>query len=252
VFHSNQSKTADKYTPKQIGNLVFTSYFAVLKTLTNSNRYIYSVLTIPHFKGKKAVEVNSLPKLFALGEDGTYIEWAQKPYDNDCNLGNYTVCRNPPVIHSHIQNECLEQIVAGKGVKSCFTKPSSSISPYVERILPGTLAISTNTQITCVLNNKEWLQIKMVVLVHLGCKETILCEHNITHNGEKFCPDHDIKPYVLKTRSYDITKVSNRVKQMNISMPKLYPHLGAMDLLDSLEEQIGSQQQNMLNWNIGK
>ncbi|CAF4437277.1 unnamed protein product [Didymodactylos carnosus] len=108
------ASNVSKFVTQQMGNLVFISYFSKLKTSGNVNTQIYSIITLPHFYGKKPVEIYSLPKLFAIGEDGSYMEWLEQLDANNCNYGIYTVCRNLPVIHNRIQNECLEEIVAGK------------------------------------------------------------------------------------------------------------------------------------------
>ncbi|CAF0953575.1 unnamed protein product [Didymodactylos carnosus] len=249
INENSSSPKVKDLIPKQMGSLVFTNYFMKLKISGNSTTQIYYILTIPSFTGKNAGEISSLPKLLALGEDGSYMEWMEKPDSASCDIGKYTICRNPSVSHDRIQNECLEEIIAGKGLKKCYTKPVPYSPPYVARILPGVVAISTNKNLTCVVNSKHWQNIRSLGIVNLGCEETLTCENNISFAGEKRC--RSITPYVLQTKSDDILRVVDRVKNLNVNIPKVYPRTGDMDLVKSLEDQLASQQQNVLNWTFG-
>ena len=64
------------YYPEHLGNVVFTSYFAVLKTNAFDKIQVYKLTALPFFIVEEDVtkEILGLPKMIGVSNNG-YIEW---------------------------------------------------------------------------------------------------------------------------------------------------------------------------------
>ena len=107
--HTNGSRS---YYTEYLGNIVFTSYFSVLKINTHDRIQIYKFTALSFFIAEKEIgkEVFGLPKMIVVSKNG-YVEWQEIGEHSVCNFEDYTFCRDPPIIQIRINNMCLEQLI---------------------------------------------------------------------------------------------------------------------------------------------
>ena len=183
----NGSNTNDTtgYYPEHLGNVVFTSYFAVLKTNAFDKIQVYKLTALPFFIVEEDVakEILGLPKMIGVSDNG-YIEWREIAAQSACDFGDYTVCRDPPIVQKRINNMCLEQLIATNRSFHCQVKNSLYSSPYFEKIRTNVIALSTKTPINSAASGGFHV-LKNLTIVHLSCNETFYCEGNINFIGDK-------------------------------------------------------------------
>jgi cell division protein FtsL len=241
----NGSHTNDTtgYYPEYLGNIVFTSYFSVLKTNAYNKIQVYKLTALPFFIVEKEIgkELSGLPKIIGISNDG-YIEWREIAEQQVCDFGNYTVCRDPPIVKTRINNMCLEQLISTNRSFHCHVQNSLYSSPHFEKIASDIMALSTRTPINCAITGGFHI-FKNLSIIHLGCNDTFYCEGNVNFIGDKRC--QMMKPYIVKTINDDIVPVVESIRPLNISLPKVYPFASDKNLILTLEEQMRSQEKNM-------
>jgi hypothetical protein len=231
------------YYPEYLGNIVFTSYFSVLKTNTYDKMQVYKLTTLPFFIVEEEIgkEIFGLPKMIGVSNDG-YIEWRETVEQRVCDFGDYTICRDPPIVQKRINNMCLEQLISTNRSFHCYVKNSLYSSPHFEKIGSDVLALSTRTPINCAITGGYHI-FKNLTIVHLGCNDSFYCEGNINFAGDKRC--QTLTPYILKTINEDVVPVVESIRPLNISMPKVYPFASDKNLILTLEEQMRIQNKNI-------
>ncbi|CAF1646867.1 unnamed protein product, partial [Didymodactylos carnosus] len=84
-------------------------------------------------------------------------------------------------------------------------------------------------------------------ILNLECKEELKCENNMTVHGDNRC--QTVSRYILQTVDNDLVHVKQKLRHINVTLPKLYPFAGDKDLVASLEQQAYEQQQQQINQN---
>lgn len=231
------------YYPEYSGNIVFTSYFSVLKTNGNDKTQVYKLTALPFFIVEKEIgkELSGLPKMIGVSNGG-YIEWRETTEHYVCDFGDYTVCRDPPLVQKRINNMCLEQLISTSRSFHCRVQDSIYSSPHFQKITSDIMALSTRTPINCARTGGFHI-FKNLSIIHLGCNDTFSCEGNINFIGDKRC--QIMKPYIVKTVNDDIVPVVQSILPLNISLPKVYPFASDKNLILTLEEQMRIQEKNI-------
>ena len=231
------------YYPEHLGNIVFTSYFSVLKTNASDKIQVYKPIALPLFIVEKETgkEIFGLPKAIGMSNGG-YIEWREIAEQQVCDFGDYTVCRDPPVVQKRINNKCLEQLISTNRSFHCRLRDTLYSSPHFEKINSNIMALSTRTPINCAITGGFHI-FKNSSIIHLGCNDTFYCEGNINFIGDKRC--QMMKPYIVKTINDDIVPVVESIRTLNISLSKVYPFASDKTLVLTLEEQMRIQEKNM-------
>ncbi|CAF4043843.1 unnamed protein product [Adineta steineri] len=231
------------YYPEHLGNIVVVSYFTVLKIDANDKIQVYKLTALPFFIAgeEKGKEIFGLPKVIGLSNSG-YIEWREIIETKVCDFGDYTVCREPPLVQKRINNMCLEQIISTERSFHCQVQNSVYSSPHFEKIGSNVMALSTRTPINCT-KSKELHVFKNLTIINLGCNDTFYCEGNINFMGDRRC--QTLQPYIIKTINEDIVPVIDSIRPLNITLPKVYPFATDKNLLLTLEEQVRIQEKNM-------
>ena len=238
----NQSRTNDTtgYYPEHLGNIVFTSFFSILKTNRYDTMQVYELTALPYFivEKEEGKQLSGLPKMIGLSNNG-YIEWQENNDKRVCDFGDYTVCRDPPIIQKRIKNMCLEQLISTDRSFHCQVENSLYSSPYFKKIKSNVVALSTRIPISCAITGGEHI-FKNLTIVHVGCNDTFYCENNVNFVGDKRC--ERIQPYILKTSNDDIIPIIDSIRPLNMSLPKVYPFATDKNLIFTLEEQMRIQQ----------
>ncbi|CAF0770905.1 unnamed protein product [Didymodactylos carnosus] len=231
------------YYPEHLGNIVFTSYFSILKTNEYDKIQVYKLITLPFFIVEEEIgkEIFGLPKIIGVSTGG-YIEWRETAEQLVCDFGDHTVCRDPPMVQKRINNMCLEQLIGTNRSFHCHVKNSLYSSPHFEKIGSNVMALSTRTPINCAIT-AGFHVFKNLTIIHLGCNDSFYCEGNIYFIGDKRC--QTLKPYILKTVNEDIVPVVESIRPLNISLPKVYPFASDKNLILTLEEQMKIQDRNI-------
>ena len=239
ITHTNDTTG---YYPEHLGNIVFTSYFSALKTDPFDKIQVYKITALPFYtvEKEKGTELSGLPKMVGLPNSG-YIEWRDISEQRVCDFGDYTICRDPPLVQKRINNMCLEQLVATNRSFHCHVQNSLYSSPHFEKIRAAVLVVSTRTPISCATTRGSYT-FKNLTLVQLSCNDTFYCDGNINFIGDKRC--QVIQPYVLKTVNEDVVPVIEPIRPLNISLLEVYPFASDKDLILSLEEQMKIQEKN--------
>ena len=209
------------YYPEHLGNIAFTSFFAALKVNVKDKIQVYRLTALPFFivEKEKGNELFGLPKMIGVSSGG-YIEWREIAEQKICDFGDYTVCRDPPIVQKRINNMCLEQLISSNRSFHCRVQDSLYSSTHFEKIGSDLMALSTRTPINCIITNGFHV-FKNLTIVHLGCNDSFYCEGNINFIGDKRC--QTIKPYIIKTMNDDIVPVVESIRPLNISLPTVYP-----------------------------
>ena len=231
------------YYPEHLGNIVFTYYFSVLKTNVSDKIQVCKLSVLPFFVAEKEIgkEFSGLSKAIGMSNSG-YIEWREIVEQQVCDFGDYTVCRDPPIVQKRINNMCLEQLISTDRSFHCQVRDSLYSSPHFEKITSSIMALSTRTAIHCTITEGFHI-FKSLSIIHLGSNDTFYCEGNISFIGDKRC--QIMKPYIVKTRNDDIISVVELIRPLNISLPKIYPFASDTTLILTLEEQMRIQEKNM-------
>jgi hypothetical protein len=231
------------YYPEYLGNIAFTSYFSVLKTNVYDKIQVYKLTALPFFIVETEIgkELSGLPKMIGVSNDG-YIEWREIAEQQVCDFGDYTVCRDPPIVQKRINNMCLEQLISTNRSFHCRFQDSLYSSPHFEKINADTMALSTRTPIHCAMTGGFHI-FKNLSIIHLGCNDTFYCENNINFIGDKRC--QVMTPYIVKTVNDDVVPVVESIRPLNISLPKVYPFASDKTLIFTLEEQMRIQEANI-------
>jgi hypothetical protein len=148
--HTND---ATRYYLENLGNIVFTSYFFTLKTDPYDKIQVYKITALPFFTAEKekGKALSGLPKILGLSDSG-YIEWRDISEQQVCDFGEYTVCRDPPLVHCHMQD-------------------SPYSSPHFEKIRFDVLAVSTRPPIKCSTTRGPH-KFENLTLVQLSCNDS--------------------------------------------------------------------------------
>ena len=238
----NQSRTNDitDYYPEHLGNIVFTSFFSILKTNRYDTMQVYELTALPYFivEKEEGKQLSGLPKMIGLSNN-RYIEWQENNDKRVCDFGDYTVCRDPPIIQKRIKNMCLEQLISTDRSFHCQVENSLYSSPYFEKIKSNVVALSTRIPISCAITGGTHI-FKHLTVVHVGCNDIFYCEKNVNFVGDKRC--ERIQPYILKTANEDIIPIIDSIRPLNMSLPKVYPFVTDISLIFTLEEQVRIQQ----------
>ena len=241
----NGSHTNDStgYYPEHLGNMVFTSYFSVLKTNINDKMQVYKITALPFFiiEQETGKEIVGLPKMVGFANTG-YIEWRDSSDQSVCDFKDYTICRDPPVVRNRINNMCVEQLISTDRTFHCHLQNSPYSSPHFKKLRPGLMALSTRIPIKCAVTG-EFRIFKNLTIVHLNCNDTVYCEGNINLLGDKRC--QTLEPYILKTVNDDVVPIVESVRPLNITLPKVYPFATDKNLILTLEEQMKTQNKNI-------
>jgi len=75
-----------------------------------------------------------LPKIIGVSNDG-YIERLETSEQLVCDFGDYTVCRDPPIVQKRINNMCLEQLIGINRFSHCQVKNSVYSSSHFEKLV---------------------------------------------------------------------------------------------------------------------
>ena len=241
----NGSHTNDTtgYYPEHLGNIVFTSYFSVLKTNIYNKMQIYRLTALPFFIVEKEIgkELFGLPKIIGVS-NGEYIEWREIVEQKVCDFGDYTVCRDPPIVQKRINNMCLEQLMSTDRTFHCQIQDSAYSSPRFEKIASDVMALSTRMPVKCI--TARGLHIfKNLSIIHLSCNDTFYCDGNINFIGDKRC--QTMKPYVIKTINDEVIPVVEPIRPLNMSLTNVYPFASDKNLILTLEEQMRIQEKNI-------
>jgi hypothetical protein len=241
----NESHTNDTtgYFPEYLGNIVFTSFFSVLKTNPSDSIQVYKLTALSFFILEEEIgkELFGLPKLIGVSNHG-YIEWRESEDKVVCDFGDYTVCRDPPIVQKRINNMCLEQLISTNRSFHCQVRNSMYSSPHFEKISSDVVALSTRTPINCAITGGSHV-FKNLTIVHVGCNDSFYCEGNINFVGDKRC--QTLQPYILKTIDDDVVPVVDSIRSLNFSLPKVYPFASDKNLVLTLEEQMKIQEKNI-------
>ena len=168
-----------------------------------------------------------------------YIEWRNISEQRVCESGDYTICRNSPLVQKRINNICFEQLVATNRSFHCHVQDSLHSSPRFEKIRADVLLVSTQTPINCATTAGSYT-FKKLTLVQLSWNDTFYCDGNIHFLGDKRC--QVFQPYVLKTVNEDVVPVVEPIRPLNISLLEEYPFASDKDLILTLEEQMKIQE----------
>jgi hypothetical protein len=231
------------YYPEYLGNIVFTSFFSVLKINTLDKMQVYKLTTLPFYTVEKETgkELFGLPKMIGVSNGG-YIEWREIVQQSVCDFSDYTVCRDPPVIQKRINNRCLEQLISTNRSFHCRVQDSLYSPPHFERIASDVMVLSTRTPINC--TTTEGFHIfKNLSIVHLSCNDTFYCDNNINFIGNKRC--QMLKPYIIKTINEEVIPVVDSIRPLNMSLTNVYPFASDKNLILTLEEQMRIEQKNI-------
>ena len=230
------------YYPEHLGNIVFTSYFPALKIDPFDKIQVYKITALPFFtvEKEKGKELSGLPKMVGLSNSG-YVEWRDISEQRVRDFGDYTICRDPPLIQKRINNMCLEQLVSTNRSFHCHVQDSLYSSPHFGKIRADMLVVATRTPINCATTAGSYT-FKNLTLVQLSCNDSFYCDGNINFVGDKRC--QVFQPYVLKTVNEDVVPVIEPIRPLNISLLEVYPFASDKDLILTLEEQMKIQEKN--------
>ena len=228
---------------RQNNGFVTLSYFSVLKVNTESRMQVYKLTALPFFIPEKetATELFGLPKIVGVSTNG-YLEWQEVSQQSQCDFGDYTVCRDPPIVQKRINNMCLEQLISTNRSFHCRVQQSFYTSPYFRKISRDVLALSTRTVLNC-STPRGYHIFNNLSIIQLGCTDSLFCANNINLVGDKRCVN--LKPYMMKTADEEIIPVVESIRPLNISLPTVYPFASDKNLVLTLEEQMKDQQKNM-------
>ena len=231
------------YYPEYLGNIVFTSFFSVLKTNTLDKMQVYKLTTLPFFTVEKEIgkELLGLPKMISVSNGG-YIEWRDIAQQSVCDFSDYTVCRDPPVVQKRINNRCLEQLISTNRSFHCRVQDSLYSSPHFEKIASDVMVLSTRTPINCTTTDGFHI-FKNLSIVHLSCNDTFYCDNNINLIGNKRC--QMLRPYIIKTINEEVIPVVDSIRPLNMSLTNMYPFASDKNLILTLEEQMIIEQKNI-------
>ena len=231
------------YHPEYLGNIVFTSFFSVLKTNTLDTMQVYKLTTLPFYTVEKETgkELFGLPKMIGVSNGG-YIEWRETAQQSVCDFSDYTVCRDPPVIQTRINNRCLEQLISTNRSFHCRIQDSLYSSPHFEKVAADVMVLSTRTPINCT-TAKGFHIFQNLSIILLNCNDTFYCNNNINLIGNKRCQTS--KPYVIKTINDEIIPVVDSIRPLNMSLTNVYPFASEKNLILTLEEQMRIEQKNI-------
>jgi hypothetical protein len=228
------------YYPEYLGNIVFTSYFSVLKTNTHDKMQVYKLTALPFFIVEKEIakKLFGLPKMIGVSRGG-YIEWREIAHEAVCDFADYTVCRNPPIVQKRINNMCLEQLISTSRSFHCRIQDSLYSSPYFEKITSDVVVLSTRTPINC--STAEGFHIfKNLSIVQLGCNDTLYCDNDINLIADQRC--QVLRPYIIKTINEEVIPVLDSIRPLNISLTDVYPFASDTSVILTLEEQMRIQE----------
>jgi hypothetical protein len=203
---------------------------------------VYEITALPFYtvEKEKGKELSGLPKMVGLSHSG-YIEWRDISEQRVCDFGDYTICRDPPLVQKRINNMCLEQLVATNRSFHCHVQDSLYSSPHFDKIRADVLVVSTRTPISCATTRGSYT-FKNLTLVQLNCNDTFYCDGNINFIGDKRC--QVFQPYVLKNVNEDVVPVIEPIRPLNINLLEVYPFASDKDLILTLEEQMKIQEKN--------
>jgi hypothetical protein len=240
---AQRTSDASSYFPQHLGNIIFTSYFSVLKTNTADRMQIYKLTALPFFTPERetATKLFGLPEIVGISIGG-YLEWKEASEKSQCDFGDYTVCRDPPVLQKRINNMCLEQLISTSRHFHRRVRHSLYTSPHFQKIRKDVLALSTRLPLNCTTSRGDQV-FKNVSIVQMGCKDRLICANSIHLMADKRCTN--LKPYVMKTAQDEIIPVIEPIRSLNISLPTVYPFAADKNLLLTLEEQMKTQEKNL-------
>ena len=205
---------------------------------------IYRLTALPFFIPEKATaeELFGLPKIVGVYSTNGYLGWQEVSHESQCNFGDYTVCRDPPIVQKRINNMCLEQLISTNRSFHCRVQQSLYTSPHFQKISRDVLALSTRTALNC-STPRGYHVFNNLSIIQLGCTDSLFCANNINLVGDRRFTN--LKPYVMKTADEEVIPVVESIRPLNISLPTVYPFASDKDLVLTLEEQMRNQRKNM-------
>ena len=245
-FPSENGKHTDNgrgYYSEYLENIVFTSYFSVMKINTHDRIQIYRLNPLPFFISEKEIgkEVFGLPKIIGVSKVG-YVEWQEIGEHSVCDFEDYTLCRDPSIIQIRINNMCLEQLISTNRSFHFRIRDSLYALPHFEKIGSGLMPLSTSKPMSCATGGSFHI-FKNLNIIQLGCNESLFCEGNINFVGNRRCQKG--KPYISTTINNEIIPVIELIRPLNISLPQVYPFASDKNLILTLEEQMNIRKNNL-------
>jgi len=134
--------------PNEIGRLVITSYFAV-PTQKQSIFYTYKLMTIPFYHENETIELNNIPRYWAINPtDKTTMEW-YNPEESGCDFRFMVSCRDTPPIFDLSIHSCLDQIMQMGTLTKCKISSVPAAKFFIRQLKNNFWITSAAESIQC-------------------------------------------------------------------------------------------------------